>query len=135
MRWLCKGRYDEALAEYQREIAFCEQTTHALKERVLIEVNQKLTSVYMYQGRRRAGARGLCRNDANFLDRLQRGADDPFTRYYVACAYAVLGDKEQALLHLQKAIEGRRNFNVARARVEKDFAGLLDEPEFQALLG
>jgi eukaryotic-like serine/threonine-protein kinase len=130
-----QGRYDEAIAEYQREVAFCEQSTHALKERVLIEVNQKLTSVHLYKGEEAQARAAFATMMQIFSERLERGTDDPFTRYYVACAHAVLGDKEQALVHLQKALEGRRHFNVARARVEKDFVGLLNEPEFQALLG
>jgi thioredoxin-like negative regulator of GroEL len=69
-----------------------------------------------------------------FAERLAQDADDPFTRYYVACAYAMMGNKAAALEHLRKAIEGRRNFNAARARVEIDFEGLRDNPEFQELV-
>ena len=70
-----------------------------------------------------------------FAERLAKGMDDPFTRYYVACGYAVMGDKKHALQHLEKAIEGRRNFNVARARVEFDFDTLRGDADFQALIG
>ncbi|MEO6726445.1 MAG: hypothetical protein ABIP14_14255, partial [Blastocatellia bacterium] len=67
--------------------------------------------------------------------RLAIGADEPFTRYYVACASAMMGDKEAALEHLAKAIEGRRNFNAARARVEIDFESLREDARFKALIG
>jgi TolB-like protein len=129
-----QSRYDEALAEYQREMAFLEQTNHALKERTLIEVQQKLAAVHARRGeidKARAAFEAML---AGFEARLQQGLDDPFTRYYIACGCAVMGETEQALEHLQKAIEGRRAFNTARARVERDFDGLRADPRFQALL-
>jgi hypothetical protein len=46
----------------------------------------------------------------------------------------MMGDKAGAIEHLRKAIEGRRNFNGARARLEIDFQSLRDEPDFQALV-
>src|SRR5262245_944648 len=45
-----QGRYDDAIAEYYREVVFARQSDHVLKERVLIEVYQKLTSAYARQG-------------------------------------------------------------------------------------
>lgn len=129
-----QGRYDEALAEYQRELAFLAQTNHALKERTLIEVQQKLAAVYAQQGEPDQARAAFEAMLAGFRARLQRGQDDPFTRYYIACGCAVMSETEQALEHLQKAIEGRRTFNTARARLEKDLDGLRTEPRFQALL-
>ncbi|MGE0882748.1 MAG: protein kinase [Blastocatellales bacterium] len=129
-----QGRYDDAIAECYREIVFLRQSKHALKERTLIEVHQKLVSAYTRQGNledARASYERVCKG---FAARLAIGADEPFTRYYVACASAMMGKKEKALEHLRVAIEGRRNFNAARARVEIDFEGLRDDPEFQALI-
>lgn len=129
-----QSRYDEALAEYQRELAFLEQTNHALKERTLIEVQQRLAAVHARRGEM-DNARAAFEAMLNgFQARLEQGLDDPFTRYYIACGCAVLGETDQALEHLQKAIEGRRPFNTARARVERDFDGLRSDPRFQALL-
>ena len=45
-----------------------------------------------------------------------------------------MGDKEKALEHLAAAIEGRRNFNTARAKVEIDFESLRDDPRFRSLV-
>jgi tetratricopeptide (TPR) repeat protein len=129
-----KGRYEDAISEFYREIVFARQSDHALKERTLIEVYQKLTSAYARQGNREYAQEAFEHVIQDFGTRLAKGADDPFTRYYVACAYAVMGDKPHALQHLTKAIEGRRNFNAARARVEFDFDSLRDDPEFQALV-
>jgi tetratricopeptide (TPR) repeat protein len=129
-----QGSYDDAIAEYYREIVFARQSDHVLKERVLIEVYQKLTSAYMRQGSIDDAREAFGHVTAGFAERLANGADDPFTRYYVACAHAMMGDKASALEHLRKAIEGRRNFNAARARVEIDFEGLRGDPGFQEMV-
>jgi len=129
-----QGRYDDAIAEYYREVVFSRQSDHVLKERVLIEVYQKLTSAYARQGSLDDAREAFGHVTAGFEERLANGADDPFTRYYVACAHAMMGDKAGALEHLRKAIEGRRNFNAARARLEIDFEGLRDDPGFQEMV-
>jgi serine/threonine protein kinase/tetratricopeptide (TPR) repeat protein len=129
-----QGRYDDAIAEYYREVVFARQSDHVLKERVLIEVYQKLTSAYARQGSPDDAREAFGHVTAGFLERLAKGADDPFTRYYVACAHAMMGDKAGALEHLRIAIEGRRNFNAARARLEIDFEGLRDDPRFQEMV-
>ncbi|MGH9937652.1 MAG: TPR end-of-group domain-containing protein, partial [Blastocatellia bacterium] len=129
-----QGRYEDAISQYYREIVFARQSDHALKERVLIEVYQKLTSAYVRQGSMDDARQAFERVTEDFEGRLAKGADEPFTRYYVACAHAMMGDKQGALEHLRKAIEGRRNFNAARARVEIDFEGLRDDTVFQELV-
>jgi tetratricopeptide (TPR) repeat protein len=129
-----QGRYDDAIAEYYREIVFARQSDHVLKERVLIEVYQKLTSAYARQGSMDDAREAFGHVTASFAERLAKGADDPFTRYYVACAHAMMGDKAGALEHLRRAIEGRRNFNAARARLEIDFEGLRGDPGFQEMV-
>src|SRR5262247_720067 len=129
-----QGSYDDAIAEYYREVVFARQSDHVLKERVLIEVYQKLTSAYVRQGSMDDAREAFGHVTAGFAERLANGADDPFTRYYVACAHAMMGDKAGALEHLRRAIEGRRNFNAARARVEIDFEGLRGDPGFQEMV-
>ena len=129
-----QGRYEDAVVEFNREREFLRNSEHALKDRVLIEIHQKLVGAYVRLGRT-AEARAefdLVLDD--FAKRLALGADEPFTRYYVACACAMIGETDQAIEHLSKAIAGRRNFNVARARIEKDFEGLHDDARFQALV-
>ena len=129
-----QGRYDDAIAECYQEIVFLRTSAHALKDRALIEVNQKLVSAYVRQGNLDDARRAYDQLTQSFAARLAAGADDPFTRYYVACAAAMMGEKKTALEHLRFAIEGRRNFNSARARVEVDFEGLRNDAEFQALI-
>jgi pentatricopeptide repeat protein len=129
-----QGRYDDAIAECYRELVFLRQSNHALKERTMIEVNQKLVSAYVRQGNPEDARKMFDQLIRGFESRLAAEADDPFTRYYVACACAMMGDKDRALEHLKKAIDGRRNFNVARAKVEIDFEGLHDDERFKTLI-
>jgi non-specific serine/threonine protein kinase len=129
-----QGRYDEALAACTNEIAFAERASHVLKGRVLIEVRARLAAIQQARGETAQARAAFDAMMAGFQERLQRNADDPFTRYYVACGCAVVGERDQALEHLQAAIAGRRAFNTARARIEQDFDGLRDDPRFQALI-
>jgi hypothetical protein len=70
------GRYDDALREYERELAFIGSGDHVLRERSLIELNVKVGAVYLGRAHRRrrapllAGAQELRR-------RVATGADDP----------------------------------------------------------
>jgi serine/threonine protein kinase/tetratricopeptide (TPR) repeat protein len=129
-----QGRYDDAIAECYRELVFLRQSDHALKERTMIEVNQKLVSAYIRQGNKEDARMVFDQLMKGFESRLAAGADDPFTRYYVACACAMMGEKDRALEHLKNAVDGRRNFNVARAKVEIDFERLRDDERFKALI-
>jgi non-specific serine/threonine protein kinase len=129
-----QGRYDDAISECYREIVFLRKSNHALKDRTLIEVHQKLVSANTRLGNTEDARAAFEQVAKGFAARLAIGADEPFTRYYVACASAMMGDKEAALEHLAKAIEGRRNFNAARARVEIDFESLRDDPKFQTMI-
>jgi tetratricopeptide (TPR) repeat protein len=59
--------------------------------------------------------------------------EDPTARYNLACSLALLGEVEQALDHLEQAVElGYRDGPFLAA--DEDLAGLRDEPRFQALL-
>jgi hypothetical protein len=63
------------------------------------------------------------------------GSDDPFTRYYDACAHALLGQPDAALESLEKAAALCPAYTAARARLEPDLAGLQGNPRFQAVRG
>ena len=52
-----RGRYDEALRAYEREMAFVSSGDHALRERTQIELNVKIGPVYHRQGRAEDAAR------------------------------------------------------------------------------
>lgn len=127
-------RYEEALVEFDREKAFLESSNHGLKDRTMIELHQKYVGTFVRLGRAEEARKSYVEVLTRFQNRLAIGADEPFSRYYVACAAAVLGEADLALEHLKKAIEGRPIFNRARARVESDFEGLRNDPQFRALL-
>ena len=69
-----------------------------------------------------------------FEERIRLGADEPFTRYYVACVHALRGRHEEAVDGLEKAARQRRAFTVVRARSDPDLLALRDHPRFRALV-
>jgi len=70
-----------------------------------------------------------------FERRVRMGADEPFTRYYAACVYALRGDSGAALDSLEKAARMRRLFTVERARLDPDLSSLREEARFRELVG
>jgi tetratricopeptide (TPR) repeat protein len=130
-----RGRHDEAVEHFHREIGFLQRVDHALRNRILIELHQRLGAAYLRLGRKAEGASELALALEGFEGRLRLGADEPFSRYYAACAHAVRGEVEPALAHLERAIRMRRRFTVARARIEPEFDGLRDERRFRSLVG
>jgi hypothetical protein len=69
-----------------------------------------------------------------FERRVRTGADDPFTRYYAACAYALRGEPDKAVECLERAAEKRRLYTVNRARLEPALESLRGLPRFDALV-
>lgn len=99
-----RGRYDEAIGEYRRELEYLAATDHALRERTLIEIQQKLSAAFFRKGDAVGAATHADRAERQFNARVAAGADDAFTRYYMAALYALRGDAEQAVAHLQKPL-------------------------------
>ena len=129
-----QGRYDEALHQFGRELEFLQRVDHALKSRIFIELHQRIGDARIRAGDAASGIADLDLAVEAFERRLRTGADDPFTRYYAACAYALRGDSEAALESLEKAAATRRRFTVARARVEPALESLRPLERFQALM-
>jgi len=130
-----QGRHEEAVEHFQREIAFLQRVDHALRNRILIELHQRLGSAHLRLGHAAEGAASLALALEGFERRLRLGADEPFSRYYAACAYAVRGDVDPALAYLERAVRMRRRFTIARARIEPEFDGLRGERRFRELVG
>jgi tetratricopeptide (TPR) repeat protein len=128
-----QGRYDEALHEYERELAFIGSSDHALRDRTLLELNVKIGAVYLRQGRAEDADRHFGRALKTFESRVATGADDPFTRYYIACLHALRGDTDRALDSLERVARKLPALTAARARVDVDLQSLADEPRFLAL--
>ncbi|MBK9062222.1 MAG: protein kinase [Acidobacteria bacterium] len=130
-----QGRYDEALEEYRRELAFLRRVDHALKERIIVELHVHIGSVLLALGRSESGRSALRVALDAFEERLRMGADDPYTRYYVAAGWALLGEKERALDALERAAAQRHAYTAARARIDPDFEALRADPRFAAIAG
>ena len=127
------GKYDEALHEYERELAFIGSSDHALRDRTLLELNVKIGAAYLRQGRDEDAARHFGRALKSFDARVATGADDPFTRYYIACLYALRGDTAHALDSLERVALALPALTAARARNDVDLESLRNEPRFQAI--
>ncbi len=128
-----QGRHEDAVAEYGRELAFLRRVDHALKDRAIVELHVHLGSSLLALGRTDEGTGALRLALDAFEERLRIGADEPFTRYYVAAAWALLGEKGRALDALERAAARKPAYTIARARIDPDFAGLHDEPRFRSL--
>jgi serine/threonine protein kinase/tetratricopeptide (TPR) repeat protein len=130
-----RGQYAAAHAEYERELVFIGSSDHALRDRTLIELNVKIGSAYLRQGRADEAERHFGRAVNTFEARVSTGADDPFTRYYIACLHALRGDTARALDSLERAAAQLPALTAARARRDVDLESLRDEPRFRALIG
>ncbi|MGE5344452.1 MAG: protein kinase domain-containing protein [Acidithiobacillales bacterium] len=129
-----QGRHEEALRQFDRELAFLQHYGHALKERHFVEIEERIGSSRLRLGQREAAQEALKTALDAFGRRLRMGADDPFTRYYAACASALLGQTEEAIAHLAKAAASRPAFTAARAAIEPDLESLQGDARFRELI-
>lgn len=130
-----QGRHAEAIDHFQREIDFLLRTEHALRNRILVELNARLGSAHLHLGDTRKAEAAFTIALDSFERRVRLGADDPFTRYYAAAVHALRGDAEPALAFLERALSQQRAFTTARARLEPEFDALRTDPRFQRLVG
>jgi tetratricopeptide (TPR) repeat protein len=124
-----------AIDQFRREIEFLTTVDHALRNRIIVELNVRLGAAHLALGETRKGLGLLDVAIEGFDRRVRLGADEPFTRYYAAAAHALKGDAETALVFLERAAAERRAFTLERARIEPEFASLRSDPRFQRLLG
>ena len=129
-----QGRYDEAIEEYERELEFLKTSDHALRERSLTELEQKLGAAYLRKGDMGAAEEHFKSAIKRFEYRLGKGSDDPFTKYYIACLYALKGDADKAVKYLGESIAPLKAINTLRARTDPDFDSLREDPRFRELI-
>ncbi|HSE99029.1 MAG TPA: protein kinase [Blastocatellia bacterium] len=129
-----QGRYDEALKEYEQELDFLMSSDHALRDRTLIELDQKIGAAYHRKGRAEDAERHFRRAVKKYEERVTKGADDPYTKYYMACLFALDGDKDRALKLLEESFGQLRKINTIRAQIDPDLESLRDDPRFIELI-
>ena len=125
-----QGKYDEALRQYERGLAFVASTDHALKERTAIEINMKMGAAYQRLGRQADADRHFKRALKLFDALIARGADDPYTRYYIAGVHALRGDADRAFDSLQRVAARLPALTAARIRRDPDLETLRNDPRF-----
>ena len=128
------GRYDEAIREYRRELTFLVHAEHALRERSLIEVRQKLAAAYARLGQAEVAAEFAAQAQEDFERRLGAGSDDPFTRYYAAALDAQRHDVEGVLAHLARPLAELGAFTRWRLPRDPDFAEVMRDARMVARL-
>jgi serine/threonine protein kinase/tetratricopeptide (TPR) repeat protein len=127
-------RHADAVADYERELAFLQRVDHALRNRISIELHMRLGAAHRRLGNVGRAAQELATAREAFEQRLRLGADEEFTRYYAACIYALEGEADLALGCLEKAAKQRRLFTVMRARIEPELESLKGNARFEVLI-
>jgi len=125
-----QGRYDDAIREYERGVSFLQTSDHALKERSLIELEVKLGAAYHRAGRMENAKKHFDKAVKTFEARVAKGADDPFTRYYIADLHALRGDADRAFDSLERVYAAQPALTAARMLRDPDLASLRDDPRF-----
>lgn len=132
--YYCEGRYDDAIREYELELDFLSSTAHALRERALIELHQKLGAAHHRLGDAEKAEAHFVKAMSLFESRVASGADDPSTRYYIACLWALRGDAAKAVEQLEVSMRSLKVIDTIRAQFDPDFDGIREDAGFAALL-
>jgi non-specific serine/threonine protein kinase len=128
-----QGRYADAIVEYNRGISFLTSSDHALKERSGIELDVKIGAALQRSGQPERAATHFTRALKAFEARVAEGADDPFTRYYIANAHALRGDADRAFESLERVSAALPALTAARVVRDPDLESLRQDPRFAAL--
>lgn len=128
-----RGQYEEAIREFRKELDFVVMSDHALRDRQTIELYQKLAAAYHRKADADTAQRYFDLTVGTFDKRLRMGADDPFTRYYIASLHALWNDAEQARRHLDLPLEKLPVFTRWRVPRDPDFDAVRATPLFAEL--
>ena len=129
-----EGQDDAAVRCFEKELAFLDRVDHALRQRILVELHTRLGGAQRRRGASKEAEASLDQALDVFETRVKLGADDAFTRYYAACAYALKGQREAALSSLERAVRLRPDYTKARARREPELGALKDDATFRQLV-
>ena len=129
-----QGKFDEAIAEYRRELQLLAVGDHLLRDRTSVELNQKLGAAYRRKGDLASAEAHEREALTRFDGRLAAGADEPFTRYYIATLFALRGDAEKAREHLELPLKELGAFTRWRLPRDPDFEAVAAHPAFAGLL-
>lgn len=127
-------RFRDSAGAYSSELAFLERLDHALRSRIRIELYMRLGAAWLANGDRARAQAAFTNGLDAFNSRLALGADEPLTRYYAGAIHALLGDTEEAVALLERAIDGRPEFVLARARIEPEWDSIRDDARFARLM-
>jgi tetratricopeptide (TPR) repeat protein len=130
-----QGRYDDAIEEYKKELGFLASSDHALRDRTLVELDQKLGAAYLRLAMQEEAESHFNRALKKHEERVARGANDPHTKYYIACLYALRGDADKAIKNLEESLAHLKTINTLRAKSDPDFESLRENPRFLELVG
>lgn len=119
-----QGRYEAAIAEYLKEREGLAESAHALRERTMIELDQKLGAAYLKVGREEeaneAFDRALERERKLFAGR----QTDASTAYYLACLHALRGENDLARARLATVMEHQPAITPVRVNADPDLVAL-----------
>ena len=100
-----------------------------------IEVQQKLSAAWWRKGDRNKADQFFERAMQGFNARVSRGADDPFTKYYIASLHALREDVGTAVRLLGESLEALPALNRRRAILDPDFDPIRGHREFITMMG
>ena len=116
-----RGDYTTAYTEYRRELEWVNTSDHALRERTVIELHQKISAVHHARFEEAEAIRFGDLAIQAHARRVAAGADDPATRYYIAAVYARRGDVEHTREHLALPLSRLPQFTKWRLERDIDF--------------
>ena len=100
----------------------------------MIELDCKIGATYLRMGQPDDAEQHFARAMKSFDARLARGADDPFTKYYIAGVCGLRGDIDHAVRYFEETLEQLPALNRTRARLDPDFEAVRADPRMSALL-
>ena len=129
-----RGEYEDALGVFQQQVDALAGSDHALKDRSLIELDCKIGATYVRMGQHDDAERHFTGALKSFQARVARGADDPFTKYYIAIVCGLRGDIDHAIRYFEETLEQLPALNRTRARLDPDFEAVRANPRMSVLL-